>query len=98
MTIYRISKNVNKCYEEYHTCQDCNKIHSSYNDLRHDNTDDGGFCWCGSSDIKVLIHKTIYQELWVEDSLSTDDVLEVALELETWEVVPHTIRIIGEQK
>ena len=31
--------------------------------------DTGGFCWCGSEHIKVLVLKTIYQELWVEQSL-----------------------------
>ncbi len=87
MTIYRISKNVNKCYEEYHTCQDCNKIHSSYNDLRHDNTDDGGFCVvCGSDNIEMLIKHTVYAEVF---ATSKEDALQTAMEMEEWIVLEH---------
>lgn len=98
MTKYRTNFEGNKLYDEVYECNDCGKQYESYNALNHPDEHTGGYCWCGSSDIKVLVYKTIYQELWVEDSLSTEEVLEVALELEAWEVIPHTIRIIGEQK
>ena len=98
MMRFRTNFEGNKLHDELYECKDCGKQYESYNALHHPDEHTGGYCWCGSDDIKVLIYKTIYQELWVEDTASVDDVLEVALELETWEVADHAIRINGEQK
>lgn len=95
---YRTNFEGNKLYDEIYECNDCSKQYDSYNALNHPTEDTGGFCWCGSSDFKVLVYKTIYQELWVEESMTVDDVLETALELERWELADHTIRINGGQK
>lgn len=95
MTSYRTNFEGNKHYEEVYECHSCGKQYDSYNQLNHPSEDTGGFCWCGSDHIKVLVHKTIYQELCIDESASIDDVLETALELERWEVIPHTIRING---
>lgn len=97
MTRYRTSFEGTKLHDEVYECEDCGKQYDSYNQLHHISEDTGGFCWCGSENLKVLVLKTIYQELWVEQSLPTEDVLEVATDLERWELIPYAIRLKGEQ-
>lgn len=94
---YRTNFEGNRMYEELYECNSCGKQYDQYNQMDHPSYDSGGFCHCGSEDIKVLVLRTIYQELWVEQKMPTEDVLEVALELENWEIADFAIRIKGEQ-
>ena len=96
MTRYRTNFEGSKLYDEVYECEDCGKQYDSYNQLHHISEDTGGFAGVVLG-IKVLVLKTIYQELWVEQSLPTEDVLEVATDLERWELIPYAIRLNGEQ-
>jgi len=91
---FRTNFDGNKLYDEVYECKDCGKQYDSYNQLNHPSEDTGGFCWCGSEDIKVLVLKTIYQELWVDESMPTEEVFDVAMELDSWQLTPFAIRIM----
>lgn len=93
---YRTDIEAQKLYEELYVCRDCGHQHESYSHLYHPNDETGGFCAaCKSETVDVMVYKTVYSEVWV---LETDDPIEVAMQVDMWEVADHAIRMKGEQK
>ena len=95
---YRTDHTCHKIHDEYYECNDCGKQYEQYNMLNHPSNETGGFCWCGSEDLKVMTLVTVYQEFYAPEDTSIDDAVEIGLDLGEWKVADFATRVNGEQK
>lgn len=82
-----------KYHDEYYECRTCGKQYESYSHLNHPSDETGGYCWCGSEDIKIMTKVTVYQELWVEQDEKMVDIIDTAIDIEDWQLNRSTIRL-----
>lgn len=95
---YRTEHTCRKIHDEYYECNECGKQYEQYNMLNHPSDETGGFCWCGSEDLKVMRLVTVYQEFYAPEDYDTEDTMQVAYELDDWKVSDFITRFNGEQK
>lgn len=90
---YRTNFEGNKLHDEYYECNNCGKQYENYNMLNHPDEHTGGFCWCGSESFKVMRLVTVYQEFYAPEDYDLADTMDVAYQLDEWQMTDFAIRI-----
>ena len=66
---------------EYLECAECHAQYDSYHQLHHPTASSGGFCHCGSDNVRSYQKYTVYQTVW---AMSEGDAEEVAFDMDEW--------------
>jgi hypothetical protein len=80
-------------HDEYYECNDCGKQFADYHHMVHPDEHTGGFCTCGSDDLKVMRLVTVYQEFYAPEDYDLDDTMQIAYELDEWQMTDFAIRL-----
>lgn len=79
--------------DEFYECKECSRTYDAYSHLKHYSAHSGGYCDCGSDNLRHMTKKTVYTEIYVEEDMSDADVIETAHEVDDWKVYENTIRL-----